>query len=151
MQTRGSILAIAGLVSSALAAAIPTDNIVANADNVTITVYPDGLPADLIPGAAGIESIEKRADAGVYLCTDSYFTGYCVHIVQPQYVCINLSGDLNDKVSSVGPDSPYYCLFYGAFNCDDSESHFGTFSPGYNDLTTLNYNDKISSYICHPN
>ncbi|KAI0111247.1 hypothetical protein GGR51DRAFT_509457, partial [Nemania sp. FL0031] len=150
MLPRGSILAVAGLAASALAAVVPTTNAVANAENVTITVYPDGLPADLIPGAASNESIEKRANAGVYLCTDSYFNGYCVHIVQPLWQCINLSGDLNDKVSSVGPDAPSYCLFYGAFNCDDSENHFGTFSPGINDLATLNYNDKISSYICHP-
>ncbi|KAI1125400.1 hypothetical protein F5Y10DRAFT_9639 [Nemania abortiva] len=151
MQPRGVILAIVSLAPSALAAALPVDSVVASADNVTITFYPDGLPADLIPGATGNGSVEKRADAGVYLCTDSYFNGLCVHIVSPQYQCVSLSGDLNDKVSSVGPDAPSYCLFYSAFNCDDSEGHFGTFSPGYNDLATLNFNDRISSYICHPN
>ncbi|KAI0867528.1 hypothetical protein GGS24DRAFT_515320 [Hypoxylon argillaceum] len=150
MQSR-IVLAVAGFAASAIAAAVPASSPVVDATNVTFTVYPDGLPAELIPTEASSGSVEKRANAGVYLCTDSYFNGYCVHIVQPQFQCINLSGDLNDKVSSVGPDSPYYCLFYGAFNCDDSESHFGTFSPGYNDLSTLGYNDKISSYICHPN
>jgi hypothetical protein len=32
-------------------------------------------------------SIEKRADGGVFLCTDINFSGNCVHIVQPNGEC----------------------------------------------------------------
>ncbi|KAI0446715.1 hypothetical protein F4803DRAFT_502116, partial [Xylaria telfairii] len=149
MQLSRIILAIAGLAPSTLAAAVRT-TVDIDINDASVTVYPEGIPAELVPREAANESLNKRANAGVYLCTDTYFTGYCVHIVQPEFVCINLSGDLNDKVSSLGPDSPKYCLFYSAFNCNDSEGHFGTFSPGYQDLTTINWNDKISSYICHP-
>ncbi|KAI1117247.1 hypothetical protein F5Y14DRAFT_448180 [Nemania sp. NC0429] len=150
MQLSGLILAIAGLAPSALAAAVQT-TVNLDVNDASVTVYPNGVPAELKPHEAANQSLNTRANAGVYLCTDSYFNGYCVHIVQPEYVCVNLSSDLNDQVSSVGPDSPKYCLFYSAFNCLDSEGHFGTYSPGYNDLSALSFNDKISSYICHPN
>lgn len=86
MQSR-IVLAVAGFAASAIAAAVPASSPVVDATNVTFTVYPDGLPAELIPTEASSGSVEKRANAGVYLCTDSYFNGYCVHIVQPQFQC----------------------------------------------------------------
>lgn len=35
----------------------------------------------------GSSELAKRADYGVYLCTDAYWGGYCVHIVAPENVC----------------------------------------------------------------
>ncbi|KAI0198489.1 hypothetical protein F4808DRAFT_472786 [Astrocystis sublimbata] len=151
------VVAIATLATSALAAAIqPAVVNVADLDDASVTVYASGVPEELIPQEGVNSTLHKRGNAGVYLCVDSHFNGYCVHIVQPEYQCVNLSGDLNDKVSSLGPDNPKYCLFYGNFNCNDSEGHFGTFAPGYDDLSSRSvyngkFNDKISSYICHPN
>lgn len=64
----------------------------------------------------------------------------------------NLGGDLNDQVSSVGPDAPHYCFFFSNYNCNDNEGHIGMFSPGAPDLTASNwgFNDKISSWSCNP-
>ena len=40
-----------------------------------------------------LESIEKRANLGVYVCTDRNWQGHCVHIVAPERVC----GELNHR------------------------------------------------------
>lgn len=40
------------------------------------------------------------------------------------------------------------------FNCQDNGNpynHFGTYAPGYSDLTVNGFNDQISSYYCNPN
>ncbi|KAH9908415.1 hypothetical protein F4778DRAFT_717147 [Xylariomycetidae sp. FL2044] len=145
------LLLLSAAASQALSAAVPASTAALSSENLTVEVFPDGLPADLIPRAASGDSLEKREDAGVYLCVDAHFLGYCQHIYAPLYQCVNLSGDLNDLVSSVGPDSPYYCLFYRAFSCSDSEGHFGAYSPGYETLGSVNSNDQISSYVCYPN
>lgn len=34
-----------------------------------------------------VRSLEKRADHGVYLCTNSNWSGHCVHINAPAGVC----------------------------------------------------------------
>ncbi|KAG8530494.1 uncharacterized protein KY384_004997 [Bacidia gigantensis] len=149
--------AIAALIVSASAA--PVIDGIEYPEGTQVEVFPDGLPKDLVPRALAQEEpakdqLQKRANAGVYLCNDRNFQGYCVHIVAPLYKCgkqghcfiipnaqetrtweadygiVPLGGDLNDQ---------------------DSEGHFGTYSPGYPDLTTINFNDKISSYYCNPN
>lgn len=86
MQLSGIVLAITGLVPSTLAAAVQA-TVDIDVNDASVTVYPKGVPAELIPREAADESLNKRANAGVYLCTDSFFTGYCVHIVQPEFVC----------------------------------------------------------------
>jgi hypothetical protein len=56
--------------------------------------------------------LSKRADTGVYLCNDRNWTGYCVHITAPSGTCVPLASDLNDKVSSAGPDAGAICYFF---------------------------------------
>lgn len=53
-------------------------------EGTIVSQYPDGLPASLIPRAM---ELEKRDDAGVFLCNAQHFTGYCVHIVAPFFQC----------------------------------------------------------------
>lgn len=66
--------------------ASPLESLTTESPGVEVKVYPDGLPKELIPRA--IESgLAKRANDGVYLCTDRNFAGYCVHIVAPYYQC----------------------------------------------------------------
>lgn len=111
--------------------ASPVESLTTESPGVEVKVYPDGLPKELIPRA--IESgLAKRANDGVYLCTDRNFGGYCVHIVAPYYQCgmwpyflgirgcaadangwkiVGLGNDLNDLVSSLGPDAGY-CFFF---------------------------------------
>ncbi|MCJ1344316.1 hypothetical protein MMC31_002519 [Peltigera leucophlebia] len=132
--------------------ASPLESLTTESPGVEVKVYPDGLPKELIPRA--VESgLAKRANDGVYLCTDRNFGGYCVHIVAPYYQCVGLGNDLNDLVSSLGPDSGY-CFFFRDFNCQDNGNpynHFGTYAPGFSDLTVNGFNDQISSYYCNPN
>ncbi|KAI7787706.1 hypothetical protein LA080_015075 [Diaporthe eres] len=102
--------------------------------------------------------LSKRANHGVYLCVDAYFKGYCVHITSPADVCVPLASDLNDKVSSVGPDTGGYCRFYFNAGCTDNDGclHFDSTNPGRSNLDLAdqkvcgrnNPNDQITSYKC---
>jgi hypothetical protein len=57
-------------------------------------------------------TLDKRATTGVYLCNDRDWQGYCVHINSPPSECVPLAGDLNDLVSSAGPDQGSFCYFF---------------------------------------
>jgi len=74
---------------------------------VAIAAPTSSLERRLVAG-----DIEKRADTGVYLCNDRGFSGYCVHIVAPSGTCVPLASDLNDLVSSAGPDQGSFCYFF---------------------------------------
>ncbi|TAQ88780.1 hypothetical protein B7494_g2872 [Chlorociboria aeruginascens] len=66
-----------------------------------------------LTSAAAIASpVEKRADVSVYLCNDRDFTGYCVDIKSPSGTCVPLGNDLNNQISSVGPDGSAICYFF---------------------------------------
>ena len=82
MKTTTILAALAGFTASVSAVALPAT--IASSDEIKVEVFPDGLPEDLIPQASGLV---KRADNGVFLCTDRNFSGYCVHIVAPLYKC----------------------------------------------------------------
>ncbi|MDI1489081.1 MAG: hypothetical protein OHK93_008359 [Ramalina farinacea] len=114
MKFSASLALVAGLTS--VSASPLTIKGTEYPDGTTVTEYPNGLPADLVPRAMGVEAeqggLVKRDNAGVYLCDDINFSGYCVHIVAPLYKCVPLGGDLNDQVSSVGPDKGPYCFFF---------------------------------------
>ncbi|KAF2671869.1 hypothetical protein BT63DRAFT_437799 [Microthyrium microscopicum] len=92
-----------------------------------------------------------NAYPGVYLCTDSGFTGTCVHIDHNRPgTCAHLGGDLGGKVSSVGPDNNAgRCLMFTGGDCD-GDNYYSIF-PGDPDLSTLyggKYNDRIYSFKC---
>ncbi|KAF9731730.1 hypothetical protein PMIN01_10747 [Paraphaeosphaeria minitans] len=118
------------------------------------------LLASSIALAAPVSEIEKRANTAVYLCNDRNFSGYCVHIPSPSGTCVPLASDLNDLVSSVGPDQGSFCYFfvYSNANCDDTGGFFHVGYPGIADLSktpvngpsgsTKNFEDKLSSYRC---
>jgi hypothetical protein len=57
-------------------------------------------------------TLTKRATQGAYLCTDRNFKGHCVDIKSEASACVPLASDLNDKVSSVGPDKGSFCYFF---------------------------------------
>lgn len=57
-------------------------------------------------------TLATRATTGVYLCNDRNFSGYCVHIPSAPSQCVPLAADLNDKVSSAGPDQGSFCYFF---------------------------------------
>ncbi|KAF1970653.1 hypothetical protein BU23DRAFT_401497, partial [Bimuria novae-zelandiae CBS 107.79] len=73
-------------------------------------------------------------------------------------VCVPLASDLNDLVSSAGPDVGSFCYFFVDAGCSTSGDFFHVGNPGYGDLSkvpvngpagsTRNYEDKLSSYFC---
>ena len=84
MKTTTVLVAVASIIGSASAVAIP-EPVTGSLPEGSVDVYPDGLPEELIPRGPGLEErdLDKRANAGVYLCTDYNFQGYCVRISQP--------------------------------------------------------------------
>jgi hypothetical protein len=93
-----------------------------------------------------------------YLCNDRNWQGYCVHINSAPSVCVPLAGDLNDLVSSAGPDKGSFCYFFVDPNCSTNADFFHVGNPGVADLSktpvngaagsTRNFEDKLSSYYC---
>ncbi|KAJ7450833.1 hypothetical protein FB451DRAFT_1410152 [Mycena latifolia] len=105
---------------------------------------------------------DKRALGTAYLCTAAYFSGYCVAITgEYNGGCIDLADDLNNQVSSFGPDQGQRCQLFNAHNCAISGEGIPHWSgiieyPGIQDFSqywtdadgTVNapFNDIISSY-----
>ena len=71
------------------------------------------LYATAVLAAPAIEfDLQKRATTGAYLCNDRDWQGYCVHINSASSECVPLAADLNDLVSSAGPDKGSFCYFF---------------------------------------
>ncbi|KAJ7440533.1 hypothetical protein FB451DRAFT_1191541 [Mycena latifolia] len=105
----------------------------------------------------------KSAMPETYLCTAANWQQYCVYITDAgPGECVNLAGDLNDLVSSFGPDPNQQCWLYKDFDCS-APNGFGRIgpvsSPGIADLSqNINFgeggiypgfNDVLSSYQCY--
>ncbi|KAH7064252.1 hypothetical protein BKA63DRAFT_572168 [Paraphoma chrysanthemicola] len=100
----------------------------------------------------------KRDTLGVYLCTDRDWQGYCAHLQSEPSECVNLGADLNDLISSAGPDQGGFCYFFVDPNCSIAADFFHVGFPGIADLSvtpvngpvgsTRSYEDKLSSYFC---
>ncbi|KAJ6538096.1 hypothetical protein B0H19DRAFT_1270461 [Mycena capillaripes] len=109
-------------------------------------------------GADRRDTLTKRDAGNVYLCTAANFEQYCVYITDAgPGECVNLAGDLNDLVSSFGPDPNQYCYVYRNANCDRNSDQVGPIqAPGIADLSQhinlgeggiiKEFNDVISSY-----
>ncbi|KAJ7314431.1 hypothetical protein DFH08DRAFT_821448 [Mycena albidolilacea] len=117
-------------------------------------------PANLPP--VGRRTDLQARDAGnVYLCTAANWQQYCVYITDAgPGECVNLAADLNDQVSSFGPDPNQQCYVFAGFDCDPLSGRIGPISaPGVADLSkSFNtgeegggrpFNDVISSYLCN--
>ena len=88
MQLPIFLAALAALAVSASPVAAPVEALTTTSSKVETTVYPDGLPKELIPRTIEESELEKRqSNSGVYLCTDRNFGGYCVHNNSPWYQC----------------------------------------------------------------
>lgn len=80
--------AMAALIATT-AMAYPSPSILTRyPDDYVVTVYANGLPDELKPSnETASTGLVQRGNAGVYLCTDRNFSGYCVHIVAPEHTC----------------------------------------------------------------
>ncbi|KAJ7149278.1 hypothetical protein C8R43DRAFT_505956 [Mycena crocata] len=94
----------------------------------------------------------KRTPGNLYLCTDIGFTGYCVLITGASSGhCVNLGPDLNDLVTSFGPDSGQSCSFFLNARCAAGKAADvvqNIRSPGISDLSQIGFDNTGSSYAC---
>ncbi|KAK0109924.1 hypothetical protein ONS95_002594 [Cadophora gregata] len=103
-------------------------------------------------------SIPRTHEPSFLLCTGKNFTGYCVNLRAPSGVCVNLTDDLNDKVSSMQGAEGNTCLHFVAPDCsiDDLWFHWDSFplpdlavTPTHDpDGSVHNYEDQLSSIEC---
>ncbi|KAJ7325882.1 hypothetical protein DFH08DRAFT_816957 [Mycena albidolilacea] len=131
------------------------------ASNGTISV------AELFDDDKRGNTLQKRDAGNVSLCTAANWKQYCVYITNAgPNDCVNLASDLNDLVSSFGPDPNQSCTMFA-----DSRQNFGSaadcnpsvalavgpiVSPGVSDLSqpfnigqgqiVNGFNDVLSSY-----
>ncbi|KAK3936355.1 hypothetical protein QBC46DRAFT_419446 [Diplogelasinospora grovesii] len=159
MKSLGVLASVLAVVS---AASVLPRNVQFPAGAVVTNIAAADIPEVIRNGtvsAENVASLSKRATIGVFLCTDANFQGHCVHIVSPTNVCVPLGSDLNDQVSSVGPDQDAGdCRFNFDAGCTDDNGclHFDTSFPGIADLNTQSHfvcgvnnpNDKVTSYQC---
>ncbi|KAJ7631293.1 hypothetical protein DFH06DRAFT_701513 [Mycena polygramma] len=119
------------------------------------------LSIDDIPTVA-VRDVPKKRDAGnVYMCTAANWQLYCVYITDAgPGECVNLGPDLNDQVSSIGPDPNQDCYLWDDFDCNFLSARLAPVrAPGYADLSqgiflggeggSIFFNDKMSSYQCY--
>ena len=52
------------------------------------------------------------AGGSIFVCTDYNWGGLCDHFAFQNGVCANFPADLNDQISSVGPDAGWTCNLY---------------------------------------
>ncbi|KAJ6541195.1 hypothetical protein DFH09DRAFT_1174736 [Mycena vulgaris] len=118
----------------------------------------------LIGWNATVTETEKRAQGTVFLCNAAFFSGYCVAITgEFDGGCIDLAADLDNQVSSFGPDQGQRCQLFNAHGCATSGAGTPAWSgpiafPGIQDFSVswvdadgkvnAPFNDIISSYRC---
>ncbi|KAJ6599792.1 hypothetical protein DFH09DRAFT_1503973 [Mycena vulgaris] len=147
-------------VVAAMAATIPQDTFPPGHVNIVIDA------ASYMAGGNGTvvsrDTVVKRNPGDVYLCTAAFWSGYCVLITGAfSGGCVNLASDLDNLVSSFGPDAGQDCYMYDAHDCNILlGSSIGPIrSPGGADMSqTINtgseggarpFNDVLSSYRCN--
>ncbi|PSR74742.1 hypothetical protein PHLCEN_2v9621 [Hermanssonia centrifuga] len=89
-----------------------------------------------------------NADGHIYICTDDNWSGSCENFGFIAYSCSNFPSNFQDDISSVGPDSGWYCTLYIDYNCNPDQGTYTVTAPGYSALTYGN--DAFSSVMCDP-
>ncbi|KAF7356199.1 hypothetical protein MVEN_00951300 [Mycena venus] len=145
--------------SASITPASVTPEHVKTVDTATYKAIANGTLSLADIPSVGRRDLQKRDAGNVYLCTAANWQLYCVYITDAgPDDCIDLASDLDDQVSSVGPDPNQLCTFYVEHGCNFLSDRFGVRSPGIADLSvgiqvgeggSHNFNDKISSYSCH--
>ncbi|KAJ7460242.1 hypothetical protein FB451DRAFT_1181914 [Mycena latifolia] len=156
-----SLLVTLSVAAASIAASLPRVTFPpANAKIVDVSykaVANGTAPLAEIPASARSHDLQKRDAGNVYMCTAANWQQYCVYITDASPgECVNLAADLNDLVSSFGPDPNQECYMYSGFDC--SETFAGPIvAPGFsglsqplvftNGLSLPSYNDVMSSYV----
>ncbi|KAL2074550.1 hypothetical protein VTL71DRAFT_8328 [Oculimacula yallundae] len=100
----------------------------------------------------------RRDDPNVLLCNEKNFAGYCANLRVPSGVCVTLTEDLNDRVSSLRPAPGNTCIFFVAPDCSVNEPwvHWDVLSlpdlsvtPVHGpDGSTHDFENQLSSLEC---
>ncbi|KAJ7486979.1 hypothetical protein FB451DRAFT_1026068 [Mycena latifolia] len=93
---------------------------------------------DLVPSADGVGEI--------MLCIDSQFRPPCTTALHLESTCTNVPVNFNDNVSAVRPVQGVVCTLYADVNCGGQ--NILSIYPGYPDLATQGFNDRLTAYIC---
>ncbi|KAJ7799877.1 hypothetical protein B0H14DRAFT_3491177 [Mycena olivaceomarginata] len=155
-----SLFLILAAATTAIATSI-TPAHVKTVDAATYKAIANGtLSLADLPLVARRNDLQKRDAGNVYMCTAAYWQEYCVYITDAgPGECVNLAGDLNNLVSSIGPDPNQECYLYDEFDCNNLGQRLAPVrAPGYADLSQsiwlggegsgILFNDKMSSYQC---
>ncbi|KAL8664007.1 MAG: hypothetical protein Q9202_003424 [Teloschistes flavicans] len=110
--------------------------------------------ANAEPLAGAKQQLNERSLGGVYYCNNINYGAPCVKHTYPLAQCQDLSSTYAGQVSSIGPDSGTSCEVYAMGGCiptygTPNNGHITINYPGYSDLRTVNFNDKIQSIICY--
>ncbi|KAF2090035.1 hypothetical protein K490DRAFT_62909 [Saccharata proteae CBS 121410] len=98
---------------------------------------------------------KRQGEPGIWACSDVDWAGNCRKLVAPygNEYC-NTLGDLDEVVSSVGPDQGISCNFYDNGACLDmgipGADMIELTWPGVANLVEMGWNDKILAYNCVP-
>ncbi|KAH9211056.1 hypothetical protein DL95DRAFT_465263 [Leptodontidium sp. 2 PMI_412] len=90
-------------------------------------------------------SLEKRQEGGVFITTDWHWEGTTGYAKQNWDVCIRLDYPWWHSISSIGPDSGNAIIYSEDYNCNNPGGTI--FSPGYDDLNQIGWNDRIGSFV----
>ncbi|THG94153.1 hypothetical protein EW026_g7261 [Hermanssonia centrifuga] len=93
-----------------------------------------------------VETRAAEVDGDLYACTDANWAGQCENLGFYNGQCENFPADLQDDISSIGPDAGWVCVLYINDNCDGSAGSLIVTSPGFDQLQWGN--DALSSFVC---
>ncbi|KAJ7238169.1 hypothetical protein C8J57DRAFT_1246589 [Mycena rebaudengoi] len=127
---------------------------------VTFSFAAASLAASIFPPAGTniIDVASYKAAANGTISLANADQKYCVYITDAgPGECVNLADDLNDQVSSFGPDPNQYCYAFRNYDCDIINDGIGPIrSLGLSDPSqpisfgegggVSSFNDVVSSY-----
>ncbi|THG97890.1 hypothetical protein EW026_g4196 [Hermanssonia centrifuga] len=100
-----------------------------------------------IATAAPLEERAAQVDGHIFICTDDNYGGDCTNYGFTSGACSNFPSEFQDDISSLGPDSGWFCNLYLDYNCNNDESSLRVDYPG---ISALGWgNDAFSSLQCY--
>ncbi|KAF2194878.1 hypothetical protein K469DRAFT_744648 [Zopfia rhizophila CBS 207.26] len=103
-----------------------------------------------VPAVEAAGELKARADSNVFVCDSPRFldTGPCENLPVTTDVCRGVPANLDNKISSISPNSNIHCTLFDEPNCG------GVASPDIAERVEnlsdprFNFNDKASSIKC---
>ncbi|KAJ6544644.1 hypothetical protein DFH09DRAFT_1367821 [Mycena vulgaris] len=105
-----------------------------------VSAYPSRTDIDVASRVATIDAMK---------CRDIGFMGPCItyHVSNGQ--CVDLAGHQHaSAASSFGPSPGMSCTIFFDPDCTGTKSFGLIRSPGYSDLSVIDFNDQMSSFLC---